>query len=322
MKHKLLVFFNTCGISGREHVELYKKCIRAILDQEGEGFRIVLSSCLNTKGVRESIATEFKDRISYNFIDTLCPVNISFNHSVMKAVDVLGPADGYLYVDSGIFFGDDKLVLKKLHSLHTSGPYAMTAGRTNTDSGVFLWYGKGSCAEDESGQEELFANGHFVVPLAKTLNLHIQVFDHQLYEEFNHKLMPDIFASHSTEGVFTFLNACIKKKFIWHKDVQVIHHTGVDGGSSGFRPEYARVPGWKHTMSCSPRTIEEIIADPEAKAVGFGYEECQNILMHDPSKFDSDGFALDPVRLKKFMMNFYLPDTHFRYDLIDHHFIP
>ena len=322
MKNKLIVFYNTCGISGREYVDLYKKCIYAMLNQDLDGVRIVFSSCLNSKQTRLAIMNEFNDRISYNIIDTLVPVNISFNHSVIKAVEMLGPADGYLYVDSGIFFGEDKQILRKLHTLHTAGRYGMTAGRTNTDSGVFLLYGKGKCAEDESGQEELFANGHFTVPLAKTLNLHIQVFDHQLYETFDHRLMPDIFASHSTEGTFTFLNACIKKKFIWHKDVQVSHFTGVDGGSSGFRPEYAGVPGWKHTMDCAPKTIEQIIADPEAKSVGFGYEECQNVLMHDPSKFDSDGFSLDPERLKKFMMNFYLPTTHFRYDMIDYHFIP
>lgn len=321
-KHKLLVFFNTCGVSGREHVDLYKKCIQAMLEQEFSDFRIVLSSCLNTKNARDFLMKEFHERISYNFIDTLVPVNISFNQSVMKAVEILGPADGYLYVDSGIFFGDDKNVLKKLHDLHISGPYGMTAGRPSTDSGVFLWYGKGKCAEDESGQEELFVNGHFVVPVGKTLNLHIQIFDHQLYETFNRRIMPDIFASHSTEGIFTYLNACIKKKFVWHKDVKVQHFTGVDGGSSGFRPEYAGVPGWKHTFVSAPRSIEDLVADPEAKAVGFGYEECQNILIHDPTQFDADGYSLKPERLKKFLDNFYLPDDRFRYDLIDHNFIP
>ena len=322
MKQKLVVVFNTCGISGREHVDLYKQCIHAILNQEMADFRVVVSSCLNSRNARVALLQEFGNRISYNIIDTLVPVNISFNHTVMKAVEVLGAADGYLYVDSGIFFADDKLVLKKLHDLHTSGPYGMTAGRTNTDSGVFLWYGKGSSPEDESGQEELFANGNFIVPVGKTLNLHIQVFDHQLYETFNHRIMPDIFASHSTEGIFTYLNAVIQKKFIWHKDVKVVHHTGVDGGSSGFRPEYAGVPGWQHTLGCAPRKIVDLIADPEAKEVGFGYEECQNILMHDPAKFDENGYSKDPERLKKFLMNFYLPDDRFHYDLIDYQFIP
>lgn len=322
MKHKLIVVFNTCGISGREHVELYKKCLHSMLAQDLADTRIVVSSCLNSRQARQMLLQEFGPRLSYNFIDSRVTVNASFNHTVMQAVEVLGPADGYLYVDSGIFFKDDVQAFSKLHTLHTSGPYGMTAGRPSTDSGVFLWYGKGTCAEDESGQEEMFADGHFIVPVGKTLNLHVQVFDHALYEAFNHRIMPDIFASHSTEGIFTYLNACIKKKFIWHKDVKVDHFTGVDGGSSGFRPEYAGVPGWKHTLPSAPRTIEDLIADPEIKEVGVGYEECQNILMHDPSKFDENGYSKDPERLRKFLMNFYLPDANFRYDLIDYQFIP
>ena len=322
MKYKLLVFYNTCGISGNEQIELYIQSINSILNQDFDNFKVVVSSCLNTRQVRDRLHKEFGNRIAYNFINTLVPVNISFNHSVQQAVERMGAAEGYLYMDSGVSFGEDKNVLKNLYALHKSGPYGMTAGRVDSDSGIFLWYGKGANPEDESGQEELLKDGHFIVPVGKTLNLHLQIFDHALYETFDKRLMPDIFASHSTEGTFTFLNACINKKFVLCKDVKVRHFTSMDGGSSGFRPEYARVPGWKHTLPSSPITIEQIIEDPQVKEVGFGYEECQNILMHDPTKFDENGYSLEPEKLKKFMMKFYLPAENFRYDLIDHAFIP
>ena len=129
--------------------------------------------------------------------------------------------------------------------------------------------------------------------LARLWTCICRYFDHALYETFDKRLMPDIFASHSTEGTFTFLNACINKKFVLCKDVKVRHFTSMDGGSSGFRPEYARVPGWKHTLPSSPITIEQIIEDPQVKEVGFGYEECQNILMHDPTKFDEMAIPLN-----------------------------
>lgn len=322
MKHKFLIFFNTCGVSGNEQVDLYIRNIHSILNQEFDGFRIVVSSCLNSRQVRDRLFREFGNKVSYNFIDTLVPVNISFNHSVQQAVEKLGAAQAYVYVDSGISFGDDRLVLQKMYDLHVSGPHGMIAGRVDSDSGIFLWYGKGQNPEDESGQEELLKDGHFTVPVGKTLNLHIQTFDHAIYENFSNRIMPDIFASHSTEGTFSFINACLRRKFLLHKDVKVHHFTSMDGGSSGFRPEYARVPGWKHTLACSHKKIEDIIEDPKAKDCGFGYEECQNILMHDASKFDAEGFAVEPEKLKKFLLdNFYLPSDNFRYDLLDHVFI-
>ena len=324
MKRKLTVFFNTCGISGRERVDIYKSCIHNILDQHFNDFRVVVSSCLNSRGVRDEIRHEFGDKISYNFIDSFIPVNISFNHSVMQAVEKIGPADGYLYVDSGIQLAGDLTILQKMYDLHTSGPYGMTAGRTDTDSGLVMWLLTGDVKDisDESRQDLIFKNGNAIVPIGRSLNLHFQIFDHSIFENYNHRILPDIFASHSTEGIFSFINAAIKKKFVVHKDVKVRHFTGMDGGSSGFRPEYTGKPGWQHTIGCAPRTILDLVADPEAKSCGLGYEEVQYVLLHDPKMYDENGFSIHPERLKKFLMNFYLPDTHFRYDLVENTFIP
>lgn len=317
----MLVFFNTCGISRRERVDVYKDNIRALLNQEGDGFRIILSSCLNSRQALYSISEEFGNTISYSIINSFVPVNISFNKSVMNAIKIFGPAEAYLYIDSGISVEKDPLAFKKMLELHTSGPYGMTAGRTDTDSGMVFWLLGGDMC-DESRQEEIFQNGNYVIPVGKSLNLHFQIFDHSLFENFDNRLLPDIFASHATESIFSFLNAAIKKKFIIHKDVRVRHFTAMDGGSSGFRPEYTGQPGWKHTLPIAPRTIEQIIADPRAKEVGCGYEEAQNILMHDPKLYDENGYSLKPEELRKFLMNFYLPIERFNYGLIETVFIP
>ena len=320
---KLYVIFNTCGISGREHVDQYIKSIKSILNQNFPNLRVVISSCLNSPVVQNLLVKEFEDKVSYNFINEALPVNITFNHSVMKAVESFGPAEGYLYLDSGIDFENDQEVVQKLFSLHKSGPYGMTAGRVDTDAGTYLWFKEGSSQQDESGQEKLFANGHFVIPVGKTTNLHIQIFDHSIFENYNKRILPDIFASHCTESTFTFVNAAIKKQFIIHKDVLVKHLTSMDGASSGFRPEYARVPGWQHLLPQANKTIFDIINNPEAKACGFGYEECQEIMLHDPKQFDSNGYAKEPERLRKFIIeNIYLSEENFKYDQIFHQFIP
>ncbi len=319
---KLYVIFNTCGLSGNEQTAAYIQSINSILQQDFDDFRVVVSSCLNSPMTRNTLCRVFGDKVSYNFINDVLPVNITFNHTVMKCVESMGPADGYLYIDSGITFGDNKNVLKSLYDLHKSDSYGMTAGRVDTDAGTFLWFQEGANQHDESGQANLFKNGHFIIPVGKTINLHIQIFDHSIFENFNKRILPDIFASHCTESTFSFVNACLKKKFVLHKDVVVNHLTSMDGASSGFRPEYAGVPGWQHLLSFSHKTIFDIINDPEALPSGFGYEECQNILMHNPDKFDAEGYAAEPDRLKKFLQeNIYLPETHFNYNSINHQFI-
>ena len=104
---KLTIIFNTCGISGNENVSRYISSIHGILNQKFDDFRIVLSSCLNSKTARNLLMDEFKNRISYSFIDDVLPVNITFNKSVQSSVANFGKSEAYLYVDSGINMGND-----------------------------------------------------------------------------------------------------------------------------------------------------------------------------------------------------------------------
>ena len=45
--NKLLVTFNTCGISGKENVGHYIDVIHQLLSQEFTDYHVVLSSCMN-----------------------------------------------------------------------------------------------------------------------------------------------------------------------------------------------------------------------------------------------------------------------------------
>ena len=319
---KLCIVFNICGISGRENVNYYISSIKSILNQEFDDFRIVISSCLSSPFVIETLLKEFGDSVSYNFINEVLPVNITFNQTAIKFTEEFGTPEAYLYVDSGIFLGEDKFVLNKLYDLHKSGPFGMTAARVDSDSGIFQWFNEGENAQDENGQENLFKNGHFIIPIGKTTNLHLQLFDKSIFNAFDSKILPDIFASHCTESTFSFINASLNKKFVLHKDVIVHHYTSMDGASSGFRPEYAKVPGWQHLLPFGKKTIFDIINNPEALECGFGYEECQNILNHSPELYNSDGFVEDPNRLRNFISeNIYLSESEFDYNKIQHYFI-
>jgi len=326
---KLTIIFNTCGISGAENTDSYISSINSILNQKFDDFRVVLSSCLNSNKTKNSIMNEFKNKISYSFIDEILPVNITFNKSVQSSVAHLGKSDGYIYVDSGVDMSNDLTTLSKLYDLHKSGPNGMTSSRVNADAGYYLWFGEKNFTGwspynhvteelDSQCSQIMFKNGNFTVPIGKTVNLHLQIFDNSIFESFDNRLMPDIFASHSTEGTFTFINSCLNKKFVVHKDVCVNHSISMDGASSGFRPEKAGVPGYQHTIGFSKKTIMDAVNSQEAKECGFGYEECQNILIHDESKFDENGFSKNPERLKKFLLEgFYLSKEEFDYENIN-----
>ena len=318
---KLLVVYNTCGISKRENISNYITSINNILSQEFDDFRVAVSSCKNSKDTQQALTSEFGDSITYNFINEPLPINVTFNHTCQKATEVFNNIDGYLYIDSGVDFGNQKNILNSLYDLHKSGPYGITAARTDTDSGTFLWFNEGEKLGDESGQKKLFRNGHLTLPIGKAVNAHCQIFSKEMFEAFEGRPWADIFASECSESIFTFCTASVNQKIIIHKDVMVSHNVNMDGASSGFKPHEQSLPPWQHLFR-SRKSMPEIISDPEALASGFGYEECQKILMHDDSKYDNNGFCLDPDRLKKFIReNIFIPQKLLNYKEIFHKFI-
>ena len=94
------------------------------------------------------------------------------------------------------------------------------------------------------------------------------------------------------------------------------HYHSMDGASSGFNPNgvIARVmPPWQHLFG-GPRSMVEIIEDPEGISSGFGYEEINDVMHHDPSQFDEEGYCKN-TRLKDFIKkNIFLSPEHFDYE--------
>ena len=317
---KLLSVFNTCGISGRENASSYIASVKNILNQDFDDFRVLISSCKNNKQTQQALISEFGDSVSYNFINEPLPINVTFNHSCQKATETFGEIDTYLYIDSGIDFGSNKNVLKSLYDLHKSGPYAITAARTDTDSGTFLWFNEGESLGDESAQDNLFKDGHLILPVGKAINAHCQIFDKDLYHAFEGRVWVDVFASECSESVLTFCAAAINKRFVVNKDIIVKHAVALDGASSGFKPHKQPLPPWQHVFK-SRRPMLEIINDPEALESGFGYEECQRILMHDETKYEK-GLCKNPDRLRSFILkNMFASKNLFDYKKIFHKYI-
>ena len=310
MKNKLLVVYNTCGFSGREHVDWYIDCINNLLDQDFEDFKLVISSCGNRMPIIKKLISTFKNRVSYNFINDRITVNQSFNHAVRKCVEEYGEFEGYLYIDSGINVRDNKKVLSEAYELFKSDNYGMLTIQASNDNGFKQWIDV-----DEYVTEE-----NFIVPIGRACNLHTQIFSNEVFKAFDNKIIPDIFIAYCTESIFSFLAATVKQKWVIMKDMVLEHLKSIDGATCGF--DHTGPKGDNKNNLFAGLDIYEICKDPEAWESGFGYEEMQGVMHHDPKKYNKKGEVKDPNRLKEFIRTrMFLTKEQFDYDNIVHKFI-
>ncbi len=307
----IITVFNTCGVGGKENAAEYVGAIHALLNQRGVTQRVVLSSCRNKPEDWDRLMQEFGNRISYCLTEELLPINITFNHACQRAAEAYGRPAAFLYVDSGCTPEWDHTAVARLHAAHAEGGFAMTAALVSEDDGLPWWF---------AGQnhDQIFnRTNRLVMPVGKTCNLHFQLFDPVIADTFGH-LLPDIFASYCTESTFTFVCEAVGKKFLLCRDVTVRHSMSLDGASAGFRDGM----GWRHLLPFAPRTMDEVVNDPEGYKAGFGFEECQRVMLHDQNVYRG-GAVGDPRRLADFIRkNIYLPRDKFDYDNIQHVFIP
>ena len=315
--NKLLAIYNTCGLSGRDNGAYYISAIKTILGQQCDGLYVVMSDCMGRSNVRNQIQKEFGNSISYNFIDEKLPVNVTFNHAILKGIKEWGEFEGYLYVDSGVQFIHNQQ-LQQLYDLldHDCG---MVSARVDDDSGAFINFGLGSHEGDQSQEHKLFKDGDLTMPLGRAVNLHCQIFSNTL-QKFYGRCFTDIFASWCSESVFSFMCAALNTKWVVAKDVIVHHNQGVDGQSSGFNPQEWKAQN-KDTVD-HPFLVDSIVRImQEGQQYGLGYEEAQGVIMHHSDKYDEEGYCLD-TKLKQYIKhNLFLPQSLLDYQGIHHTWI-
>jgi len=316
----LLSIYQVCGISGRENSTYYIPCIKSILAQEGN-HHCVVCGCLSSQVTKNRLQAEFGPTISYNWIDEKLPGAVTFNHSVQKCINSFGKFDGYVFIDSGCGFltiDSLRLIEQKLNS----GSYGCISTRTNDiDDGYFLNLNIGAYNGDKSAEKEIFKNGDYILPVGKAVNGHTILLSNQLLSYYN-KLLPDIFAGWCGESVYSFLCAALKLQWVVIKDVIVHHQQGIDGQSSGFSPQLWQAQGnkgWDHPFRLE--SLLPIFENDTAKKLGLGYEEAQQIVMHDESQFDENGFCINNELKKYIKDNLFLPPDILDYNTINHTFI-
>ena len=309
--NRLLVVYNTCGISKRVNINYYIQALHSIFQQDLDGVTVALSTCCNdAEHINHLLETFPKLVANANFNQV--PVSVTFNDTVEQCVKLLGEFEGYVFVDSGIVMQkpDD---LRNLYDLYTVNQDTISA-RTNEDTGYDIWFGT-----TQFGQN-LFEHDHLSIEVGRAVNLHVQFFSNEWLQAYN-RILPDIFAGQSMESVFSFLTASLQKKWFVHKDVVLFHNTGMDGPSSGFLPHIWKARGnetWDHLFG-TQESILDIIN--RGKKYGMGYEEVFDIAIHDSSKFDENGYVLDD-RLQHYIRdNLFLTKEQFDYSKMNTQFI-
>lgn len=305
---KLTIIYNTCGISGSDQhrVQEYHNALDSCLRQDCNP-SVVFSSCMNNQSVIDQIQARFDNKICYNLIREVVPVNVSFNHSVKQHKKVFGDSDAYFYMASDtIFTANDQL--SQLHNLMMSGNYGIVSAKPTIDSGFIEWL--------KFDYNALPENRDYIIPVGKACNMHTLLFSNKIYEYYGN-IIPDIFAAYCSESTFSFMLAAIGLQWIICNGVVMNHFKSFDGASSGFDHKVNNVP-WDNTWHCT-RSMKDIIADNEGIKNGFGYEELNGVLIHDPSQFENN--VCINAKLKEFIKNnIYLHKEEFDYDAVNSEF--
>ena len=314
---RILVIYNICGIKFN-NLEMWSNHLQDILNQEYSDFTVAVSGCVVSDESKAELE-KLKDKhnnIVFNWIEDKLPVNVTFNHTAQVCVDQLGEFDGYLYVASDVKFNSDTKVIEKLAYLHQNSNSAMTYALVDNDHGLDGWY-----ADVWGELDKMLETDHFCINIGRTANMHVILFDKIIYNTFNNKIVPDIFATHCTETTYSYITAALNKKYVVHNKNVMLGHIGfADGHSVGFIDEirYNDSIAWKHLFK-SKTSAEERLLNDEAKASGFGYEAHRGLLAHDESMYDENENHIEPEKLLGFLKKaIYLSDEEFDYKTINY----
>ena len=162
---------------------------------------------------------------------------------------------------------------------------------------------------------------HLIVPIGKACNAHLELFSNKLYQTYKNKILPDVFAAYCSESVLTFLTAGVEEFWIIMKDRQVRHLKGVDGASlcASHTSNVHKNP-WNNLLYGRDALL--FINDKDAIGAGLGYEECNNIMMHDASKYNEDGTCKNPAKLvEQINKHFFLTEEELNYKKMKTKFI-
>jgi len=301
-----LVVFNICEIGGKDNSDWYIQCLRNLVKQDYKKFHIVVSGCRISENTKNKLHAEFGNKLSYYYTDHFLAVNVTFNKAVIECVKKYGEFNGYIYVDSGIDTESNFNVISEIDTRFKTNKFGMISLQTDTDHGHH-WFLPANIPDPYIRKND------FIIPLGRCVHLHFQCFHNDILKTYG-RILPDIFIAYCTESVLSFLNAGINKQWCIVKDIILSHKKSADGATLSYDHTGPRGQHWNNLYGAMD--MSEILRDPKAREVGFGYEEIAHILLHDPDLYTPEGFAKNS-ELKTFLAD----KLYLKKDRLDYNFI-
>lgn len=326
---KILLVYNTCGIK-RDNTKWYIECINSFLNQDFEGVHVVVSSCMNSMSCFKELYLTFENKISYCLYPERYVVQTTFNKTVLEIVKKFGEFEGYLYVDSGVTFDDQKNVLKEAYSRLRTNKYAIVTVQTDTDTAfndlaggyvgdeivqdspeaISEWAKKrgGFSYETKFGDIQITGED-YIVPPGAAANLHANIFSNELWKTYNKRILADVFKAWCLESTFIWQTKSILKDWVVVKDLQVRHVKALDVPCAGFKTHNEQTGHYWDNLF-GDRSALDWMKDPEANRVGLGYHNHPNVslesrMQYSLDAFDDNNVAKYPDELAEVMRKFF-----------------
>lgn len=318
---KSLIVFNACGIK-KDNTNLYPKYLRSLVDQKFDSdVKIIFSSCQPKSNTIPFLKSLFP-QIDYLEIFDPLPVNVTFNHAILRSIEKYGLFDNYTYYTSDSLLNEQNSMQKLFSAMENNSNYGMLSAQIDIDScyayGLKLGGGR-FYIDDENARREMFSAGtDYIVPVGKACAAHVNIYSSKIFN-FYGRCCPDIFAGYCTESIFSFINAALNLNWAISKEVLIHHDAGMDGPSSSTDPEHhkqknPRTGSYDHAFA--QKSLLYIFESELARKLGLGYEECQNIVNHDPSQYENN-FCKNEFLKHYIKENLYLPKRIFDYSNIN-----
>lgn len=322
---KALIVYNICGIA-KDNTDTYPIFMRAIKKQfkTFNGLlKVVVSGCMMRDHTMSKLKQQFPE-FDYIHVKDKLTVNITFNNAILKAIEKYGEFDTYAYQAADALLGDNS-VEDMTNTMMNNPVIGLYSAQIDHDScyayGLKLGGGR-HIVDDERARHEMFKHGgDYIVPVGRACAAHFNIYSNDLFK-FYGRCCPDIFASYCTESIFSFMTAAIKKQWWISKNNIINHFPSLDVPSAGFKPteeDHRKNGYWDHALFSD--SLINIFDNQYARSIGLGFEECQDVVIHDGSQFDKNQFCINEQLKEYIKENLYVSKDKFDYDKINCEFV-
>lgn len=316
--NKILCVYNCCGIA-KDNTEVYPSYLEKLVAQDFDGqIEFIVSACQPKERTIPHLKSLFPE-ISYLDIKDRIPINVSFNHAVLKGIEKWGKFDAYCYITCDCIMQtpyDIQSLFDILKNDEHNGMISAKADIDNCFSYGILRNGINHPQYDKIAEEMMFKNSNFYkMKPGDACAAHCNLWSSKIQEYYG-QCIPTCFSGYCSESTFQTICAALRLNWII-ADVLVKHTPSLDCPSAGFRPE-------DNTRNSIPTYYQgfidkdlSTIFGEEYKKLGGALETCQGIMPPDLSQYDKNGWIIND-KLKEYIKNnLYLTKEKFNYDKIN-----